>query len=122
MKPLQSFLNGTVPVTVAVIVTRIHKHFRGRLYLREHRRHLDISAPRMAERMGIERESLLRLERKAQSIDWAKAVQYAEALGIAPARLLRPPGVTSLDELVEDQPAEVQTMAADIVSRLIARK
>ncbi len=104
------------------MVSRIHKHFPGELYLRPHRKRLGVRAGRMAELMGIERESLLRLEREPQNVDWAKAVRYALALGISPVRLLRPPDMVSLDELVEDQPDAVQTMAADIVRRLIAKK
>jgi transcriptional regulator with XRE-family HTH domain len=92
-----------------------------RLYLREHRKRLGISAPRMAQRLNMERESLLRLERSAQNIDWAKAVAYAQALGVSPARLLKPPNMTSLDEPVENEPAEVQAMAADIVKRIIRK-
>lgn len=103
------------------MVTRIHKHVRGRLYLREHRKAKGLSATYMAGRMGMERESLLRFEREAQTrCTPEKQTQYAEALGIAPTALWQPPGAPSLDSLVADQPDEVKAMAADIVTRLVA--
>lgn len=108
--------------TVSGMVTRIRAGYHGRLFLREHRRAKDISAPRMADRLGITRESLLRLERKPDRIDWGKAVEYARALGIAPARLLRPPEAISLDAIIEDSPPDVQAMAADIIARLVAKR
>ena len=118
MEPNLSYLNGASLVTVSDMDTkRLDKRYR--LYLREHRRDRGVSAPRMAERLNMERESLLRLERRPQNIDWSKAVAYAKALGISPVRLLGPPLAFSLDELIEGQPDEVQAMAADIIRRLI---
>jgi transcriptional regulator with XRE-family HTH domain len=106
---------------VAGMVTRIHRRVLPRLYLREHREAQGLSAERMAERLGIGRESLYRLEREPRRLNPEKQAQYADALGIEPAALWRPPGTPSLDSLVAGQPDEVQAMAADIVRRLVNR-
>lgn len=102
------------------MVTRIHKHAKGRLFLKENREAKGISAEQMAGRLGIERESVYRLERELWRVNSERQVQYAEALGIKPAALWRLPGAASLDELVEGAPEDIQIMAADIVRRLVS--
>ena len=79
-----------------------------------------MSAPSMAAQLGIQRESLYRLERepgRRMSVD--KQIAYAAALGIAPEELWRPPGQLSLDGLLKDASEELRGMAADIVRRLV---
>lgn len=105
---------------VTAMVTRIHKGVRARLFLREHREAKGVSAEQMAGRLGIERESVYRLEREQERMDPQKQANYAAALGIAPEALWRPPGVPSIDELLSGAPDDVKTMAADIVQRLVA--
>ena len=105
------------------MVTRIHKTARGRLYLRDHRKAKGISAPKMAERMEMERESLLRLEREALTrCTPEKQLQYAHALGIEPAALWRPPGAPTMDELLTGADPETQSMAVDMIGALLARR
>lgn len=104
------------------MVTRIHKHAPRRLFLREHRKAKGISAETMAGRLGIERESLYRLEREQKRLNAEKQAAYASALGIEPEELWSPPGTPSLDALVRFEPDNVRRMAADIVSRLVAKK
>ena len=96
---------------------RIRKHYKGRLYLREHRKAKKVSATDMAGRLGIERESVYRQER-----EWWRVVpqEWADALGVTAKSLYSPPGAVSLDDLVEGHPDEVKKMAADIVTRLVA--
>lgn len=103
------------------MVTRIHKHARRRLFLKEHREAKGVSAEQMAGRIGITRESLYRQERELWRVNSEKQAQWAEALDIEPEELWRPPGTISLDSLVKDQPADVKEMAADIVRRLVNR-
>lgn len=115
--------NGAGGDIVAAMVTRIHKSIKGRLYLREHRKAKGVSAPRMAERMGMERESLLRLEREAQTrCTPEKQVQYADALGIEPAALWRPPGAPTMDELLNGADPDTRSMAVDMIGALVARR
>lgn len=102
------------------MVTRIHKGFKGTLFLKEHRKAKRVTAEAMAGRLGIERESVHRLERVPERLSYEKQVEYAEALGIEPEDLRYPPGRPSLDGLVKKAPPELQTMVADVVLRLVA--
>lgn len=102
------------------MVTRIYRH-RRRLFLKEHREAKGVSAEAMAGRLGIERESVYRLERESMSrASPEKQLAYAQALDIDPSDLWHPPGTTRLDALVADAPEEVRQMAVDIVRRLIS--
>lgn len=101
------------------MVTRIHKGHRGRLFLKEHRKARGMSAEAMAGRLGMERESVHRLERHPERITFEKQCAYAAALNIEPEELRKPPGTPSLDAMVSQAPEELQIMAADIVRRLI---
>lgn len=102
------------------MVTRIHKGYRGRLFLKEHRKAKGMSAEAMAGRLGIERESVHRLERNPERMTFEKQCAYAAALNIEPEELRMLPGTPSLDAMVSNAPADIQTMAADIVRRLVA--
>jgi DNA-binding XRE family transcriptional regulator len=78
-----------------------------------------MSAEAMAESLGIERESVYRLEREAYTrLNPEKQVAYARALNIEPEDLWRPPGVPSLDGMVAGLPTDIQATIADIVERL----
>lgn len=92
-----------------------------RLFLKENREAKGISAETMAEKLGIERESVYRLEKKFGRIKAETQAQYAAALGLEPEDLWRPPGTPSLDSLVAGAPDDLRQMAADIVSRLMRR-
>ena len=75
---------------VAGMVTR-----RRRLFLKEHRKAKGVSAAAMADRLGIERESIYRLEREAMTrLNGEKQAAYARALGIEPEDLWRPPTIS----------------------------
>lgn len=76
---------------VTGMVTTIHKGAKRRLFLREHRQAKGISAPDMAGRMGMERESLLRLEREWKRCNAEKQAQFAAGLDIDPEDLWRLP-------------------------------
>lgn len=102
------------------MVTRIHKGYSGRLYLKEHRKAKDISAEVMGGRLGMERESVHRLERRPERISYERQCAYAAALNIAPEELTMRPGTPSLDAMVRQAPEDVQATVVDIVRRLVA--
>jgi transcriptional regulator with XRE-family HTH domain len=130
------------------MVTRIHKHGKKRLFLKEHREAKGVSAEAMGGRLGIERESVYRQERAEAfykgplaeasetlacclsyddligewwRVDPGKQLEWAAALGLDdPGALWRPPTAVSLDEMVRPAPDDVQKMAVDIVRRLVA--
>lgn len=111
--------------SMAGVVTHIYQNRKRRLFLREHRKAKGVSATVMAGRLGIERESVLRLEREPQRVNSEKQADYATALDLQPEDLWRPPAEPeppkqpSLDEIVKDAPDETRAMAFDIVRRLI---
>ena len=63
----------------------------GPIYPREWRKHFEISAELVAEEMGMERESLLRMERELNRFTPDKQAQYARAIGTLPENLWRKP-------------------------------
>lgn len=123
MKHFSSHTAPGHPSYVAkMVTTRIHKSVRPRLFLKEHRKAKGVTAEAMGGRLGIERESVHRLERQPESASYSRQVAYAEALGIEPEDLRWPPGTPSLDGIVKKAPPEVQAMVADIVLRMVGRK
>lgn len=109
-----------MPAIVATMVTK--KRQPRRLFLKENREAKDVSASVMAERLGIERESVYRLEKKPWGVNSKKQADYAHALGLEPEDLWRPPGTSpspSLDDIVSQAPDDVKKLAADIVRRLV---
>ena len=96
------------------------KRVKRRLFLKEHREAQGISASLMGEKLGIERESVYRLEREPWRVNSEKQAEYARALGIEPEELWRPPGTPSLDAMVQSAPEDIRAMAADIVRRLVS--
>lgn len=96
-------------------------------YLRLHRKARKVRVVDIAKHMGIERESVYRLERKAVGeeegfVDVNDIALYAEAIGEPyPLLLFFPPGQSSIDAMMKDQPQETWALAADIVRRLIAQ-
>jgi transcriptional regulator with XRE-family HTH domain len=104
----------------ASMVTLIrHKAAWRRLYLKEHREHRGITPEQMAGRLGIDRVSVHRWEREQQRMNPAKQLAYAEALGIEPSALWRPPDTPSVDELLANAPADLRRKAAEMVAILV---
>lgn len=107
------------------MITRIHQSAPKRLYLKEHREDREISPEQMAGRLGIERESVHRIERNPHKVKFERQVQWAHALGIEPEELWLPPGIPSVDGLMAKVPEEqrdlARDMAADIVRRLLPK-
>lgn len=115
--------HGNPAGIVAVMVTTIHKYAKRRLYLREHRKARGVSAPRMADRLGIARESVLRLEREWERCSPTMQLEYAAALDIEVEDLWWPPGQRPMgvfDQIMDGQPEPVKDMARDILSRMVA--
>lgn len=109
----------SMPATVADMVTNKQKR---RLFLKEHRKAKGISATAMGEKLGIERESVYRLEREQWRVNTDKQAEYAAALGIEPEELWSAPGTASLDAMIKFASDDLKEMAADIVRRLVEGK
>jgi transcriptional regulator with XRE-family HTH domain len=104
------------------MVTRIRKGARPHVYLREWRKHRDLKATAMAERLGIERESYYRLEREPYKLSLGEVIELADALGIDPKQMFAPPDAPeSLDLLVKDATEPQRTKAIDLVKVLLGK-
>lgn len=66
----------------------------------------------------MERESLLRLEREPRRVNSEKQAAYAEALGIEPEELWRPPDDPPLERIVAEAPREDQELLNSVLKRL----
>lgn len=116
---MQSSTRWGPPCTVSTMVTKIHSSAKKRLFLRENRKAKGVRPDVMAGRLGIERESLHRLEREWWRLKGDGQAAYADALGIEPEALWRlPSDLPSLDAMIKSAPRDVQEMATDIVRRL----
>ncbi len=106
---------------------RIRKGAKAHVYLREWRNFKNVRAVDMAERLGIERESYYRLERKPFTLNVRELIELSDALGIDHRRLFSPPpppGLqprVSLDEIVKDQPDSQVEGLADMLRRAVGR-
>lgn len=98
---------------------------KGPPYLREHREARDMSAEDMGDKVGMERESVYRVEREPWRLDTGeKRQQWANALGKQWKELLslpNEPWAPSIDKLIEDKPVEVQQDAYELVKTWLKR-
>src|SRR5262249_37325551 len=103
------------------MVTRIRYGARVHLYIEERMEKLGLSDEKVANRIGVARETVTRWRGQQHRLNPGKIAARAKALDCEPEELWRPPSRPSLDAIVKDAPDEVQTLAADIVRRLVAR-
>lgn len=81
-------------------------------------------APKMADVLGIERESYYRLERQPYKFNNEEMIKLAAAIGIDPYQFWFPPGAakeTDLNRLISDAPAETQAMIIKAVRGMIGK-
>lgn len=104
------------------MVTRIHKYRKRTLFLKEHRKAKGVSPEQMAGRLGIERESVYRLEREPRRVNSEKQAAWADALDMEPEDLWSPPGQVNLNAIISQEPPEVRELAANIVRQLVASR
>lgn len=104
------------------MVTRIGpKRLRRRLYIDEWMAERNLSDEKLGQRLGVARQTVFRWRREQWRLDTEKQILLAEALGIEPEELWRPPSRPSLDAIVKNAPEELQATAADIVRRLVGK-
>jgi DNA-binding XRE family transcriptional regulator len=121
VKQISSLHRNMEPGYVAEMVTRIHKGVKRRLFLKEHRKAKQMTAETMGGRLGLERESVHRLERYPERVTWEKQCAYAEALDIEPEELWQRPGTPSLDALARAAPEETRAMAVEMAADILRR-
>lgn len=103
------------------MVTRIRKGARLHYYIKEHMERLGVSDEAMAGRLGIGREAVWKRYTEQGRLDPGKVLAFADALDMHPSELLYPPGVPSLDAIIDGSTEEQRSMAADIVRRMIGK-
>ena len=75
----------------------------------------------MGKRLGMERESIYRLESKHWGVSSQKQAAYAEALGLEPEELWRLPDNPSLDHIISRAPEDIQESVQKILRRLVTQ-
>ena len=101
-------------------------------HLREWREHISqieqargekkLTVDRLGARMGTDKGTVSKMELhgRQHTIPWLE--RYAHALGLDDFRtLFRLPGMVSLDELVEDLPADERGLISDMIATAAAR-
>lgn len=100
---------------------------RIKLYVREWRKLMGVSAVDCAAALDIERESYLRLERETWRITFAEMDVIAETIGVKASQMRFSPPTAgqpariSLDELIEGEPDIVQQAAIRSVRGIVGK-
>jgi len=115
-----------VPLMVTRRPSKPTKPLRRSFYLREWRKFMGTKAIEIAIALKIERESYYRLERDWWTINAGEMDIISRVIGIKPSQLWFPPPapgqeVTSLDEMLEDMPENMQQAAILAVRGIAGR-
>lgn len=107
------------------MVVRIRKGARAHLYVTEWREYRGLTLKQLAERVGVEENTIWRWEKEQHRLNPEKQALLAHHLDIESRDLHRPPpgphDRPSLDRMLEGAPDDVFDMAADLVKRLTRR-
>jgi transcriptional regulator with XRE-family HTH domain len=88
-----------------------------RLFLKQHREALGFTLEEVGARMGGKNKSYVsRIERGVMKLNEIHIFSFAQALGIAPERLFRPPDQPTLDDMVSAIPEEFQASIRQLVA------
>lgn len=113
------------PVTIAAMTYRIGPKKPHRVYLSEWRKHLGMTQQQVGNRVGengVDKGIISRWENMKRVPDILDVAAYAEALGIEPRDLYRPPSAgRSLDAIVDKLPEGARAEAMEIIE-IIARR
>lgn len=103
------------------MATKIGQRRKAHLYIKEWMDARGLSDEKVANRVGVARETIYRWHNEQHRLNPEKIAQLADALDMEPAEFYRPPGRQSLDAMVQNVPDDVQAMAVDIVARLVGK-
>lgn len=99
-----------------MVTTRIRKGARAHLYIKEHMDAQGISDERLANRLGVSRETVWKRRTQQHRLTPEKIAEIADALGKSPQELWQPPDTISLDAIAKDAPAELRKRAAEMLT------
>lgn len=108
-------------------IPRMRQPNRIPFYLREWREFMGTKVLDLAEALDIERESYYRLEREPWRINLGEVEILAQTIGIKASQFRFPPPADgekkriSLDDLLEDQPENIQVMAINAVRGMVGK-
>lgn len=103
------------------MVSRIGNKRRLHLYVREWMEHRGLSDEKVANRLGVARETVYRWRTEQHRLNPEKLAQLAHALDMEPQEFYRPPGQVSIDAMLVGAPDDLRETAVDIVKRLVSR-
>jgi transcriptional regulator with XRE-family HTH domain len=107
---------------LSIMVTKIRRGVRGHLYIEEWFRERGLNDEKVANRIGVARETVFRWRKEQHRLNPEKIAQLASALDLEPPELWRPPGSgPSLDAMIQGSPPDTQAMIADIVRRMAGK-
>ena len=121
MLPVRYIFYGAARGMIAAMVTKIGQRRKAHLYISEWMAYRGLSDQRLADRLEVERETVWRWQNQQHRLNPDKIAAIAAALDLEPEELYRPPGTVSLDAIVKGAPDDIQSMAADIVRRLVSQ-
>jgi transcriptional regulator with XRE-family HTH domain len=104
------------------MVTRIGGARKPHLYIMEWIGHLELSVEKVADRIGVRRETVYRWIKTPTRLDPAKMQQLADALDIPITALYRRPEHVSLDDKLEGAPDDVRQQAIEYIDFLTRRR
>jgi transcriptional regulator with XRE-family HTH domain len=88
---------------VSVMVTpRIRRGAKLHLYIQEWMEHRGLTPPKLAARIGVERQTVNRWMKEQSRLRPDKIAAIARALDMEPEELNRPPSRPSLDAILKD--------------------
>lgn len=101
------------------MATRIRKGVRGHLYLDEWFEYRGLNDEKVAQRVGVGRQTIWKWRKEQHRLDPGKIAQLADALDCEPMQLWMPPNRPSLDAIVKDADKDLRDAVVDVVRRLV---
>lgn len=94
---------------------------RRRLYIAEWMAKFELSDQALGDIMGLPRQTIYRWRTQHHRVTPDKQAAIAEAIGIEPEQLWRPPGRRSIDAMLAKATPEQLDDAADFVERFVLK-
>lgn len=109
--------------TITGMATRIRRSARIHLYITEWFEERGLNDEQVASRLDppVDRATVFRWRKEQHRLNPEKIGKLAHALDLEPEELYRPPGKPSLDAIIKDADADVQSMAVDIIRRMAGK-
>ena|ERR1051326_19997 len=101
-------------------VVQIRKSAREHLYIEEWMAYRGLSDEKVANRIGVARETVTRWRSQQHRLNPQKIAAIASALDCEPEELWNPPGRPSLDAIMKNTDDKTRDTAANMVRLLIS--